>query len=275
MARRAEIDPGPVAAALAQAAKYRTVHADTLAHVAAWAAARGKTEKEAVKLAKRKLHQIFAAFLPGQVRSEVRRLSQLALAAGDAAGRETACRAILRLHASTDERLPILPAFGALLRGLLPAGEATVLDVACGLNPFALPLLGAPPDLRWIGMDIDCELMGEVDRFLKAFHPRSRGECRDVLAAPPAQGADVALLLKSVTTLEQEEKGAAARLIAALAAPVVVVSFPTRSLGGRDRGMEETYRGVAERLLAGAGTVEEALLGTELFFILRRAAPAR
>ncbi len=268
MTRQTEIDVDAVFASVTQSSKYNDIHPDTIKRAAAWAAHRSSSEKEAIKTAKRKLHQIFAAFLSRPAKQEARRLVQRTLSA-DAGDRLDACRAILALHTSTAERLSILDDFGALLRSLLPASGA-ILDVACGFNPFALPLLGLGEGVRYLACDVDCALMEDVDRFLKAINPANAGECRDVIVAPPTEAVDVALLLKAVTTLEQEEKGAAASLIAAIAAPIVVVSFPTRSLGGRNRGMEGAYRSMTTSLFAGLGTVEERLIGTELFFVLRK-----
>ncbi len=268
MTRKTEIDLDAVFASVTQSSKYNDIHPDTIRRAVAWAARRSSSEKEAIKTAKRKLHQVFAAFLPRSAKQEAQRLVQRSLTAG-VDDRLDACRAILALHASTAERLAILDDFGALLRSLVPANGA-ILDIACGFNPFALPLWRLGEGVRYLACDVDCALMEEVDRFLKAINPVNVGECRDVIVAPPTEEVDVALLLKSVTTLEQEEKGAAASLIAAIAAPIVVVSFPTRSLGGRNRGMEGAYRSMAASLFAGQGTVEERLIGTELFFLLRK-----
>ena len=54
-----------------------------------------------------------------------------------------------------------------------------------------------------------------------------------VSSGPPEASADMVLLLKAIPCLEQEEPGAGKRLLRSLDAPVVVVSFPARSLGPR------------------------------------------
>ncbi|MBK8049263.1 MAG: hypothetical protein IPK16_20395 [Anaerolineales bacterium] len=58
--------------------------------------------------------------------------------------------------------------------------------------------------------------------------------------APPIE-ADVALLLKTIPCLEQADKQAGRRLVDAVAAPVLVISYPVRSLGGNARGMVKHY----------------------------------
>ncbi len=76
-----------------------------------------------------------------------------------------------------------------------------------------------------------------MNRYLQlaGFEPLARRQ--DILADPPVDPADVALLLKTSSTLERQEKGATVRLVEALRAPFVVVSFAVKSLGGREKGM--------------------------------------
>jgi 16S rRNA (guanine(1405)-N(7))-methyltransferase len=63
----------------------------------------------------------------------------------------------------------------------------------------------------------------------------------DLLAGAPPLRAEVALLLKAIPCLEQLDKGLGPRLLEAVDAPVIVLSYPLRSLGGRAKGMAETY----------------------------------
>ncbi|HEV7786322.1 MAG TPA: 16S rRNA methyltransferase, partial [Thermoanaerobaculia bacterium] len=52
-----------IAGLLAAAPKYRDVSPETLARVASWASVRYRSDKEILKAAKRKLHQVYAAYL--------------------------------------------------------------------------------------------------------------------------------------------------------------------------------------------------------------------
>jgi len=80
----------------------------------------------------------------------------------------------------------------------------------------------------------------------------------------------VVLLLKLVPLLDRQEPSAAARLLGALDARHVVISFPTSSLGGRRRGMEATYRRRLDELVAALeiGGVREASVPNELVFVV-------
>jgi hypothetical protein len=74
---------------------------------------------------------------------------------------------------------------------------------------------------------------------LAGLEPAAR--CQDLLARPPQDAADVALLLKMSPSLERQETGATLRLLSLLDSPWIVVSFAVKSLGGRDKGMLDHY----------------------------------
>jgi len=117
--------------------KYSRVGEDVVRRVGAVELDKRRNLKEAIKATKNKLHQIGGAYLddsPNYV-AWSRALAEAA-SAGPKALR-TACREIMRHHASTNERLAILDEFySAVLADLGPIH--TVLDIACGFNPLAI-----------------------------------------------------------------------------------------------------------------------------------------
>lgn len=258
-----------IAAQLSAAPKYRNVSPETLARVAEWAAARYRSDKEVLKAAKRKLHQVYAAYLTPK---SAGRLARLTAGPETGASPETlraACREALSYHASTAERLPILEdLYGRIFA--LTGAPRTVLDLACGLHPFALPWMELSELSRYTAMDIDCELMALIGDFFSSRRPGLlASECRDILVRPPDEPADLAFLLKAVPCLEQQERGASLRLLRTLRVRHAVVSFPVRSLCGRSKGMEEHYTDIAEDLLARLGRGAEVLrYPSEIFYVV-------
>ncbi|MFY9826308.1 MAG: hypothetical protein WAM82_33400 [Thermoanaerobaculia bacterium] len=244
-----------LAGLLATAPKYRNVSPETLSRVAQWAAVRYRSDKEVLKAAKRKLHQVYAAYLSPKAAA---RLTQLD------AGSRGDCLEAMSLHASTVERLPILDElYGRIFA--VTGVPSRVLDLACGLHPFGLPWMGLPAGASYHAMDIDCELMAR----LGLFSHRLVAECRDLLVRPPEEPADLAFLLKAVPCLEQQERGASLRLLRALNVRHAVVSFPAHSLGGRSKGMEEHYAAMAENLIATLGADAEVLrYPSETFYVI-------
>lgn len=245
--------------------RYREVDRSLLARLAAQEAVRSRNTDDAVKRVKRRLHQAVGAFR-GEIHAD--------LAASwsgdvDAPAFRAACVEALRTHASTRERIPHLETLyaGIWAHTGTPRG---VLDLGCGLGPLTLPWMEIG-DARYVAVDVDARPLATVRGFLELVGQPHLVEARDLVAEPPTEEADVALLLKLVTTLDRQDPEAATRLLRALRASHAVVSFATRSLGGRRTGMEGTYRRRLERLVADAGRVSavaEASVPNELVFVL-------
>ncbi|MEX2016288.1 MAG: hypothetical protein WD873_06580, partial [Candidatus Hydrogenedentales bacterium] len=107
MSRPAPEDIHALVGALAETKKYGRICQPVLERTAEWALARNPQPKAALKAAKRKLHQVFGAFIQADA------LAQLETRLDEAPwGEPAALRAwsddVLRLHASTAERLPYI-----------------------------------------------------------------------------------------------------------------------------------------------------------------------
>lgn len=254
---------------LKQSKKYSNTCDDTIERVVAWAAARHKTPKDVHKAACRKLHQVYGAyFTPAALRDVERLAATLEPGASDDAVRAR-CRAILECHVSTRERLPILDdVFRAIFDKT--GVPSTVLDLAAGLNPFALPWMSLPPDALYQPLDIDRRLIAAVNHFLERIGRPPTAQCRDILVAPPDVEADVVLLLKVLPSLEQQEKGAGLRLLRGLRARHAVISFPAWAMGGRDKGMAAHYHKYMMQIMNDlAASFEQLDFPNEIFYIVR------
>lgn len=230
-----------------RSSRYRDVDPALVERLAAEELPKARTTDDAVKRVKRRLHQAVGAFR-GTVAD-----------GGD-----------MRSHASTRERLPYLDAFYADIWAITGVPDS-ILDLGCGLNPLALGWMGLAPDARYVAVDVDDRLLATVRAHLEdSGHPHE-ARTMDLVTQVPDDEADVALLLKLVTTLDRQDPHAAARLLRGLRARHAVVSFTTRSLGGRGKGMERTNRERMERLVNDAGRVSavaEASVPGELVFVL-------
>ena len=71
--------------------------------------------------------------------------------------------------------------------------------------------------------------------------------------AHAAEPVDVALVLKALPPLEQAERSAGLGLLRALQARYIFVSFPTRTLGGRNVQMAANYEARFRALLESEG----------------------
>ncbi len=258
-------------AAVLESAKYARVSTDVIRNVGARELAARRNLKEAVKATKNKLHQVGAAYLDvGIDYARWERRLQPAAESGDPEELCMACREVMQRHSSTRERLPILEAFYAeTLRGL-PLIR-TVLDVACGLNPLALPWMGLPQGVRYYAYDMYVDMAGFLNHFFQCVGIKGETVACDVAQTPPTRRADLALLLKALPCLEQLERSAGARILDAVQADYLLVSFPVRSLGGRDKRMAENYEAHFRELVAGKPWgVQRFAFATELAFLVRK-----
>ena len=247
--------------------KYRSVCKDTLYRIAERELGNHPSLKAATKATKRRLHQVYGAFEQDWDYDAAYRQLDAAYRQGTGSEIEAACREIMALHSSTRERLPILDRFYPTIFEIT-GWPTSILDAGCGLNPLALPWMDLPEDARYVALDIDAERVDFLNRYLSLAGYEPLARCQDILSRPPSDRVDVALLLKMSPTLERQGSGATLRLIEQLAAKHVVVSYAVKSLGGREKGMLETYeRQFRENVSDRDWAIEKLVFDTELVLV--------
>jgi 16S rRNA (guanine(1405)-N(7))-methyltransferase len=264
---------------LRESRRYRSLSEPALVRVARWSLRTQRERQSALKAAKRKLHQVYGAYLtPGAIATAEKAAGRLAAGASSEEEQRRLCLEVLRQHASTAERLPFLERFYADMREGLPPPRS-VVDLACGLNPFAIPWMGLPAGTSYLAVDVDERLAAVYNRLGSSFPFAGRagegislrGLSHDLAGGTPQAAGDLVLLLKAIPCLEQQEAGAGSRLLRSLDTPSVIVSFPARSLGGHEKGMRQTYdRMLAEMVEGTARTVERLQYPTETVYRLLR-----
>lgn len=280
-----------VVAAVLAAPKYRTIAPSLVRTVAARELAAHRSVKAAIKATKNKLHQVAGAYIEQRVdvadwlrRLQARDAPYPPTAPDDALVQtaltnprvahlgESFIRASLDLmarHASTRERLPIVQRFYAEVFASLPPIRS-VLDLGCGLNPLAIPWMPLAPDAVYHASDIDRAIVEFIAHYLALIGIPGSVEVRDQASNPGGPPVDLALALKLLPVLEQIEHGAATRLLEALNASFVLVSYPVHTLGGRRKGMGATYERQLEALVKGRQwEVQRFVFPGELAFLIR------
>jgi 16S rRNA (guanine(1405)-N(7))-methyltransferase len=252
--------------------KYRRVSEDLIRRIGARELGKRRSLKEALAATRSELHQIGGAYLDRGVRypewlAELRAAAQSA----DSGAQRQVCAAVMRHHSSTRERLPILEEFyTTTLAGIAPV--RTVLDVACGFNPLAIPWMSLAPDAEYYACDIYEDLIAFVNDILALVGVRGQAEVADVAHSLPTRRVDVALILKMLPCLEQTDRLASLRLLETVPADHILVSFPVRSLGGRQKGMVSTYEARFRDLIADKKwPVQRFEFATELAFLVHKA----
>lgn len=245
---------------LAANKKYSDVCPDTIRRVITECEGRYKKAKDMEKAVREKLHGITSAF-----NDIAENPAQLCEAMADSEKLES----LLKQHASTRERLP-LTAMDALYTQIfaITGTPAKILDLACGLNPlYLLHRMNGACSIT--GVDVSKSCVSMLDW---AAEENVQGVWGDLLCenAIPAERFDIALLFKILPLLDRQRSGAAMDVMNRINAKYLVISFPTRTLGGRNVGMEGNYSQWMETHLPENCTIEARFTTeNELFYILK------
>ena len=244
---------------------YRDVCPDTVRRVWETCSRRYKKPKDAEKAAREALHGITGAFMTPQ---EARQLAY-DMHVWHCGPTDLGLERMLSRHASTRERLPLSETDAMYARLFEIMGRPkSVLDLACGVNPLYLAARGV--DVT--GMDISGSAVEAVNRFGEVYHMSARAVCADLLCPGtiPRARFDAALLFKLLPLLERQRDGASLDVMNAVRADWLVVSFPTRTLGGRNVGMATQYGDwMGCHVPPGRAVAGRFETANELFFVLR------
>ena len=264
-------------ASIQNSAKYRDVCSEVIGNIGERELAKRRNLKEAIKATHNTLHQVSGAYLDSK-EHYTRWLAELQTAAQSHYSQAVrdVCTRILSSHASTRERLPILDQFYTQIFAELPPIHS-VVDIACGLNPLTLPWMPLANDATCYAYDISESSMSFITACLPLLGVQGHAQACDVLQLSPMPKVDVALLLKAIPCLEQIDKHAGQTLLRNIQADAIVVSFPVRSLGGRNKGMIEYYEAHFRTLVAHeeqetheAWDIQRFEFTSELAFLLRK-----
>ena len=228
--------------------KYGDVHPDAIRRAIQECEGRYKKSKDLEKAVREQLHGITSAF------NDLKR-----------ADPSDDLESLLSRHASTKERLP-LERMDALYARIFETTREpeSILDLACGLNPLYLLRRESCP-VTGVDVSRSCiELLSAAPGFT--------GRWVDLLSdgAVPRERFHVALLFKILPLLERQRSGSAMELMEQIDAEYLVVSFPTRTLGGRNVGMEKNYSAWMEAHVPGNRAIADRFTDeNELFYILK------
>lgn len=231
---------------------YKEVCPDAVRRIFTQALSRYRTVKEADKAARSELHQLTGAFMSARQLQSARDC----LEKGDLSG-------ALSLHASTKERPGWRETYEYLFS--LTGKPSMVLDLACGLNPLCLGSMG----VAVTGMDVNDGAVSLINQWAEKMQWPVSALCRDLLGPVELPRAHVALMMKLLPVLERQKTGAGVHLLTCAPARWKLVTFPTRTLGGRRVGMESQYESwMMEHIPPGHRLASRFVRDDELCFLL-------
>ena len=246
--------------ALLASPKYRGVYSGAVERIYS-ESLRRHGPKGADKAARAELHRITGAFLsPRELKAGRALLERAKSGEGDVIAQA------LALHASSRERLPDM---AALYDRALPAlgNPRRVLDLACGLNPLFLGAMG----LTVRGIELQTDAARLVNDWAEALRWDVRVEPGDLAEGASLPEADATLLMKLLPLLEKQMVGGGWALLERVRSKKALVTFPTRTLSGRNVGMQTHYEASFEQNLPADWTVvDKFALSNELCYTLER-----
>ncbi len=251
--------------------KYRDlgIPADTVRDLLQQQLSRAASLKEAVKEAKRRLHNVVATYLgDAHYPAAIERLRQAATSPDLF---RTACADVLASHASTRERLAIMDEFYPRLWAV--SGKPKILlDLACGLNPISYPWMGLDASCSYHVYDLNLPRIQFINQFFGLLGLPQNAIAADILLQPPFIASDVALFFKEAHRFEQRQHGCNLPFWKAIQTRWLLVSLPVSSLSGRHSLIEQHRRLVYGALEAESWQVSEVLFSNELVFCIDKGA---
>lgn len=225
--------------------------------------------REVERVVRQKLHNLVAPYLGDpnyEAMSEA--LASLPNDSGTPEIQEW-CRQALAAHASTRERMPVIEKFYQQLFELT-GPPRTLLDLACGLNPFSLPWMGLPPDSHYLAYDLHLPRVDLINDFFNHVHQSGAAAHQDILVQPPQVEVDVTLFFKEAHRFEQRERGANREFFRRIKTRWLLVSLPTVSLSGHRSMLEGDRRLVYDACSNEDWAISEIFFDTELVFCIRK-----
>lgn len=233
-----------------ESAKYAQLDPDLVRQIALEELRNQKDQRDALKTTRTRLHRLAGAFLAPKIYYAKWLDNLKSIPLDDHEAFKETSKTMMKLHASTQERLPFLDSFfQTCLASIAPV--SSVLDLACGLNPLAIPWMPLREDWTYNACDVVEPLVGFLNAYLPLVGQAASAFTCNLLQSIPQHKVQVAFLLKLLPILDQVDPHASLRLLDQVRADHLLISYPSKSLGGRSKGMKKTYAEYFERITSG------------------------
>jgi 16S rRNA (guanine(1405)-N(7))-methyltransferase len=143
-------------------------------------------------------------------------------------------------HTSSKERVSFIASLYSTIFSITGIPNS-ILDIACGYNPFAIPFMSLNNSPKYYAQDIDNYEIELINVFFEKIGIQPNAKCTDIMIDIPEIETDIAFLFKTLPVLEQQEKKYSSLLLNKLKSKYIVVSFPTKTLCGKRIGMSTHY----------------------------------
>lgn len=255
--------------------KYKGIYDKTIERIVGDFVLKFKSQKEIEKKSKNLLHQIWGAFYSSQPdfdKAFLKLSGIYANVSADLRDKEKLKELILpvlKLHSSVNERLPILSEFYQKIFEITGVPDS-IIDYACGLNPLTYLWMNAP-SIKYQAYDIDQKEVDFLNSVTKLLEIKNVQVGLGDVLCDNFEYSDIVFLLKLLPCLEHQKKNSGLELIKKIPCKYVVVSFPIKSLAGKNVGMEDFYSNSFKKMVENEQwQITEILFETELVFVIEK-----
>jgi 16S rRNA (guanine(1405)-N(7))-methyltransferase len=220
--------------------KYARLSPTLINRIASEERSKHKDLKTALKSTRTRLHRLTGAFLQDNTDYAQWLNKFKAIPINDTESHKTAALQMMRAHASTRERLPFLENFfNTTLSSIAPVHS--VLDLACGLNPLAIDFMPLSASVSYQACDVVEPMIDFLQNWFTLQNSNGSAFVCDLLSEIPKKPTQVTFVLKTLPILDQVDPAFSSRLLDQIPSEHILISYPSKSLGGRSKGMEQTY----------------------------------
>ncbi len=251
--------------------KYRNsgLNQDTIEDLIRQEAPHHTSAKQLLKAVRGKLHNIVAPYLGepdyAALTRDLHQIEDFSLTSPQLI---SFCRHVLSQHASTEERIPVMSTFYSQL--FSAAGQPqSILDLACGLHPLALPWMGLPSSVRYHAFDILQPRIDFINQFFLKVGLMPLAENRDILVNPPTIHADLGIFFKEAHRFEKRQPGCNRAFWESLKVDKLAVSLPTKNLSG-SHNLINAHLSLVQANLPENRRMREIVVGNEIIFLIER-----
>ncbi|MBU4466894.1 hypothetical protein KKF47_02420, partial [Patescibacteria group bacterium] len=175
-----------------------------------------------------------------------------------------------KLQSSTNERIAILDDFYKKIFNVIGSPK-TIVDIGSGLNPLTFFWMNLSKNTEYHAFDIDKDQAWFLKSFFDLFKVKQvKIDLGDALIDKFPK-SDVTFFLKVIPLLERQEKGSTLKILKKQNSKFLVISFPTKSISGKQKGMVDFYSKQFQDLVKDQPwKTEKLLFESELVFIIAR-----
>ena len=178
---------------------------------------------------------------------------------------------ILKNHVSTRERFDFLQEFYKDIDAHAD-NVKTITDLGAGFNPIAYYLYSNNKDVKYFAYDIEkkgIELLNACFNKLKIDYYAKE---KDVSINVNFEESDMFFMFKLLPLLEQQKKGSSIELVKNVKTKKICITYPTRTLSGKNVGMYAKYKNDIQALMQACDLklIFEKEYKNEILFILEK-----